>query len=340
MEAIVLAGGEGTRLRPLTYARPKPLLPLANRALIDRVVEAIPDRFDTVIVPVHHHADLMRAHFAGHPDDRVVLVDEPAPLGSGGAIQNCASRITGPFLVVNADIASSVNLERLWRGHYSGGRLASISLWSVEDPTHFGVARLGLGERIVEFVEKPPRGAEASSLVNAGHYLLDPDVLDEIPRGRPSSLEREVFTKLASRNAAIYGHRFDGFWVDAGRPETYLEAHRALLGHENRRRALGEDVVGLESATFESYALGNGVRLGSGATVRRSVALPFAEIGARAEIVDSILGEGVRIGEAARLERCVVADRATVPAGARLEDQRIGPVDPVGAPAVATMAGG
>lgn len=323
MEAVILAGGLGTRMRPLTNTRPKPLLPVCNRALIDRVIEKIPKRFDRILLPVNYLADQVREHFQKRPDPRVVLLDEPDPLGSAGALRNVDQHITGPFLVLNADILSSLDLESFWHYHHNKRALATISLWPVDDPWHFGVVRQAPNGQIVQFVEKPARGTEPSRLINAGHYLLDPSLLDRVPRGRPMSLEAEILTAMAQARERIFGMRFEGYWIDCGRPETYLEAHRLVLEHEPYQKPIDES-VDVKPGRFGGYSVGPSARLGPRSIVERSVLLPQSLLGEEASIADTILGAGARVGARAHLERCVVGDGVTVPEGARIVGERLG----------------
>lgn len=324
MEALILAGGFGTRIRPLTYSRPKPLLPIANRTMIERVLDCMPKAVDTVLLPTNYLGEAVRAHFEEHPDPRLVFVDEPEPLGTGGAIKNCEDRLTGPFIVFNADIVSSIRLEDLVAFHRKHRATATISLFPVDEPWHYGVVRLGAQGRILEFVEKPPKGAEPSRLINSGHYFLDPSLLDRMPKGKFVSLEREVFTPLAAEGGAIFGFPFEGYWIDAGRPETYLEAHRLVLEVEGKARVVGDEVEGLRTSTFESYALGDRVHLHKGARIERSVLFADVEIGPKAVVQDSILGQGVEVEAGVHLEKCVVGDFAVIEADAHAIGKRIG----------------
>lgn len=324
MEALILAGGKGTRIRPLTYTRPKPLLPMLNRTLVERVLDKMPKEVDRVLMPVNYLSELMVAHFEEHPDPRLEFIDEPEPLGTGGALKNCQKHFTGPFLVYNGDIVASVDLAQMVRFHERKKAKATVSLFPVAEPWHFGVVRLNGNGRIEEFVEKPPRGKEPSNLCNAGQYILDPSVLDEIPKDTFYSLEKESFEPMAKRGAGLFGFQFEGYWVDCGRPESYLEAHRVLLKAEGKESVAGKGVKGLRDAQFSGYALGDGVELGKGARVERSVLLPNAIVGAKAVVRDSVLGEGVEVEEGAVLERVAVGDFAVVQAGSKIRDQRIG----------------
>ncbi|HEX9816507.1 MAG TPA: nucleotidyltransferase family protein, partial [Candidatus Thermoplasmatota archaeon] len=251
MEAILLAGGFGTRIRPLTYTRPKPLLPIANRSLIERALDSMPKEIDTVVLPVNYLGDLIRAHFEDHPDPRLVIVDEPKPLGTGGAIKAVQDHFEGPFLVFNADIVSSINIGEFAKFHAAKKAKASISLWKVDDPWHFGVIVPGPDGQIKSFVEKPPKGEQPSNLINAGHYMVDLSVLDQIPKDTFVSLEREVFTPLAAEGK-MFGYEFSGHWIDCGRPETYLEAHRATCERLGKKIIVGQNVKGLDGATVVS----------------------------------------------------------------------------------------
>lgn len=324
MQAVVLAGGFGTRVRPLTYTRPKPLLPVANKPLLQHVLDAMPKAVDTVVVPVNYLREQIEAYFQENPDDRVVLVEESTPLGTGGAIKNCQKHLTEPFLVYNGDIVASIDLTAFYDHMTKKGALAGVSLWPVDEPWHFGVVEQADDGRITRFVEKPPQGEQPSNLINAGHYYLDPSVLDRIEPGRKTSLESEVYEAMAANGEAIYGFPFEGYWVDCGRPKTVLEAHRVYLDAHGERRALGQDVEIDPKATVEGYALGDGCRVGPGARVVRSCLLPGVEVQEDALVEDSILGEGVVIEAGANLRNAVVGDFAVVETGARITDQRVG----------------
>lgn len=323
MEAILLAGGFGTRIRPLTYTRPKPLLPIANRSLIEHALDQMPKSVTKVVLPVNYLGDLIRAHFEDHPDPRLKIVDEPEPSGTGGAIKNVESHFTGPFLVYNADIISSVDLTKFVAYHAAKKAKASISLYEVAEPWHFGVVVPGAGGAIQRFVEKPPKGQEPSNLCNAGHYMLDTSVLDQIPSDEFVSLERDVFEPMAPKGG-LYGFPFKGHWVDCGRPETYLEAHKLTLAKTGKPVILGQDLTGVKGANIVSYSIGDGCDFGKGAHVERSVLLAGVRLGKNVRVVDSILGEGVEVEDGTVLERVVIGDYAIVEGGRTIKDQKIG----------------
>lgn len=324
MEVVVLAGGFGTRVRPLTYTRPKPLLPVANKPLIQHVLDRLPDEVDRVVVPVNYLEEQIEAYFVEHPDDRVVLVSEETPLGTGGAIKNCEDHLTGPFLVYNGDIVASIDLTEFTRFMRSKEALAGVSLWPVDEPWHFGVVEQAEDGRITRFVEKPDQGKEPSNLINAGHYYLDPEILDRIPAGKKVSLEREVYESMAADGEAIYGQPFEGYWVDCGRPETVLEAHRVFLEAQGQKRVVADGVEVEDDASIEGYAVAEGCRIGAGSRIRRSCLLPGVDVGADATVEDCILGEGVVVEQGATLRNTVVGDFAVIERGSTIDDQRVG----------------
>ena len=308
MEAIILVGGFGTRLRPLTLATPKALLPLANVPMLERLVRSLPARITKVVLAVHHQADAIEAHFAAVDCGREVLtVPEAEPLGTGGAMRNCCNHISGTTLVFNGDIVSSLDVEAMLDQHRATDALATLALWEVSDPSRYGVAELD-GNTIVGFQEKPEAGEERSRLINAGTYLLEPQVLEMIPIGRKVSVEREIFTKLAG--AGLHGFRFTGHWIDAGTPESYLAANAMLLEREATAAHPGASVRGnaliAADAEITSSIVGPDAVVGPGVlldkcVVRRSVLLTGASA-TGAVIEDCILGTGVTVeGDCSRM---------------------------------------
>ncbi|HET6398873.1 MAG TPA: NDP-sugar synthase [Candidatus Thermoplasmatota archaeon] len=304
MDAILLAGGYGTRLRPLTYTHPKPLLPVAGRPLVEWALDRLPQEVDRVIVCVNWLADALRVHFAAsNRDIEFVVVQEDEPLGTAGAVKNAEPHIRSKdFFVLNADIISDMDLAALIRQHEATGAAGTISLKEVQphEVVDFGVVRPDTGPeaqpksagpdtkdavRIAGFVEKPARPEDAPSrFINAGAYLLHRDVLKLIPKGRLVSMEKEIFPHLIPQG--FWGCTFRGQWIDVGDPTRLLQASRKL----DPERHFG----------------------------------PGSEVAADARILDSVGGRGCRIGAAAILERCVLGDDVTVAAGVHLVDCIVG----------------
>lgn len=311
-------------MRPLTYTRPKPLLPLLNQPLLQTIIDRLPKSVETICLPVNYLREQVEAYFEAHPDPRVVLVEERDPLGTGGAIKNCETHLTGPFLVYNGDCVASIDLDRFREAHERTGARATVSLWPVEEPWHFGVVELAPDGRISRFVEKPPRGQEPSNLINAGHYLLDPSILDEFVPRRPTSIEREVFERWARERQGIFGYRFEGYWIDCGRPELLLEAHETLLRQSGKSLVKGAGCQVASRASVTGYALGDGCTVAAGAQVDRCILFDGVRVGTNVVARDSILGEGVEVEDGAVLERSVVGDYGVIEAASEIRDQRIG----------------
>lgn len=300
MDAILLAGGYGTRLRPLTYTRPKPLLPVAGRPMVEWVLDRLPPEVRRVVVAVNWKAQTLGTYFAQRESKgrarRVdfVVVKEEEPLGTAGAVRNCEAHLTSDrFFVLNADIVSTMDLGAMVRAHQAHGGAGTISLKEVaaDQVVNYGVIRPDGAAapdgsvRIAEFVEKPKDPAQAPSrLINAGAYLLDRSVLSLIPKGQMVSMEKEVFPQLIPRG--LHGLPFDGAWHDVGDPQRLLAA---------------------------SHALDPAFRAG-----------PGSRIAADAVLDGSVLGRDCSVGAGARLDRCVLGDGVTVDAGVHLADCVVG----------------
>jgi mannose-1-phosphate guanylyltransferase len=338
MQALVLVGGEGTRLRPLTLTRPKPALPLVDRPFIRYLAEWLSRHgVDEVIMACGFRADGLRAalgdELAGGPS--IAYLEEPEPLGTAGPVRFAAdSGLLGErFMVLNGDLLTDVDLTALQRQHAETGAVATIGLHPVDDPSSYGLVRRREDGEVQGFLEKPEPDQIDTDEVNAGAYVLERPVIDLIPPGRAVSIEREVFPRLVGQG--LFGRRLEGYWMDIGTPERYLQATWDIL--ENR---VETDVVasapgllieagaeladGAEVGPRAVVRAGTGV--GEGARVADSVLLEACQVGERARIEGSILGDGVFVGEGAAINEgsvlgdgAVVEAGAVVPAGARVQ---------------------
>jgi NDP-sugar pyrophosphorylase family protein len=359
-EAMIVAGGAGTRLQPLTRTTPKPLLPFCGAPFLEGVLRRLSaagvDRVFLVVgadpTPFLSLADAARGYGVS-----VEMVPEPAPLDTAGGVRSALDRVTGTFLVLNGDILTDVDLTAAIAAHREAEAAATLVLTKVEDTSTFGVC-VRDGTRIVDFVEKPAPGSlPGEDAVNAGTYILEPSAMAGFPIGR-LSFERQVFPGLVASGAHVQGWIGDGVWADLGTPDRFLEGHRLALDGlltwptltdlpadaEGVRR--GDDVEVHPAAVVHGPALfGPGVRIGPGAEIgphvtlgigtrvgagaRLSDSVTFAEVqvGARVHASGLLAGVGARIGDDASLGREVVvgdgatvAPRALVQAGARLPD--------------------
>jgi mannose-1-phosphate guanylyltransferase len=310
MQAVILAGGFGTRMRPLTLTRPKPLLPVLNKPVLVHIIDKLPKEIDEVILATNYKTELIEEFFLDEPATVPVrIVTEPEPLGTAGAVKNCRRFLKGTTLVLNCDILDSLDLTKFIRYHREKRGAATISLWQVEDPSHYGAVSYANG-RIDRFVEKPAPGEAPSNLVNAGTYLLEPSVLDYIPEGKMVSLEREVYPQVIADGKGLFGYPFTGHWLDAGRLDSYLATHAALLGE--RGVAVGHSVKMDQARAKPWAAIGAKTKIGRGSEVEKSVIFRRCQIGEGVTITGSILGEGCSIGDGATLQDCVLGDGSIV----------------------------
>ncbi len=319
MKALVLIGGFGTRLRPITYLVPKQLIPLAGKPMLYHVLDLLPPEVEEVVLATGYKAELVEAYVRAHPPRWPVrTVPEAQPLGTGGGMKNAGGGMSDPFFLLNSDVIAAADLGAMARRHRSSGGVGTMALASVEDTRPYGVAALDADDRITAFVEKPEPRDAPSHWINAGLAVWAAAVLDRIPTGRPVSFEREVVPGLLA--ARVYGHRLERYWDDAGTPDRLLNAQRLLFddgrGGDGRLPpgAHGTGPVAtLEGATAHDAHLGPYVTLGPnarvepGARVRNSVLMDGVVVGRDARVEGSILGPGFRVPDGARVENAVLA---------------------------------
>jgi mannose-1-phosphate guanylyltransferase len=318
MRAVVLVGGEGTRLRPLTLTTPKQMLPIGRRPMIERVLEHLHRHgVEQAVLSLGYRPD---AFLAAYPDGTCAGVDlvyavEPEPLDTAGAIR-FAARFAGldagaePFVVVNGDVLTTLDVSALVGFHRKRRALATIALTPVDDPSRFGVVATDETGRVLAFIEKPPVGAAPTNLINAGTYVLEPAVLDRIPGGRRVSIERETFPNLVVEGG-LFALGSDAYWVDAGTPAAYLAANLDL-------------VSGSGDPRVSNSIVGEQVQLGEQAVVEQSVLFDGVVVGNGAQVRSSIVGKAARVEDhAVVIDLSVVGDGAVVPAGTRLVGQRL-----------------
>ena len=323
MYAVVLVGGFGTRLRPLTNEIPKPMLPIVHRPMIVRLVDRLAAGGVTdVVLALGFKPEPFRDAFPDgrHGDVRIHYVVEPEPLDTAGAIAFAAREagVTDTFVVANGDIITHLDVAWLVDAHRAAGSEATIHLTPVSDPSAFGVVEIDTNGVVRRFVEKPAPGETDSNLINAGTYVLEPSVLELIEPGVKVSIERDTFPRLVERGG-LAAVATDDYWIDAGRPEPYLRANLDLV---TGRIGGGEDVGIADQATVDPTAtcadsvIGDGAVIAAGASVSASVIMPGAVVGEQATVVDSIIaGE---IGAGADVAGSVIGAGYRVDAGARL----------------------
>ena len=342
MKALILAGGFGTRLRPLSCTRPKTVFPIANKPLIQWIFERLSkNNIKEAILAVNRltafYIKQQRIPKSGL--EVKYSVDPPkVPLGTAGPIKY-AEKLIGhsePFLVLNGDIFADFSYTEILNAHQRNNAVATIALYEVEDPSRYGVAKLDTNCRVKKFIEKPLKEQAPTNLINAGVYVLNPKVFEYIQKGKSVSMEREIFPKLVEEGN-LFGHVFKGLWMDIGKPEEYLQANKILIKELELNQkltsskrfevrnptAIDRNVrVGERSVIGPVAILGKNVTVGKGVQIKDSVILPDVKIGNFSSIIETIIGEGVVIGNKVRVGKgCIVGDYAKVGDNVSLADE-------------------
>jgi mannose-1-phosphate guanylyltransferase len=345
MQAVILAGGEGTRLRPLTLTRPKPAIPLVDRPFVRYVIDwVVAHGADEVVVACGFGADAVRDSLErqGGPAAEVIYLEEAEPLGTAGPLRLAADQgvLAERFLCLNGDVLADLDLGTLVRSHAERGATATLALYPVEDPSSYGLVRRAGGPRapgaaasteygqVEEFLEKPDPEHMDTDEISAGAYVLEREILELIPRGRAVSIEHEVFPRLVGRG--LYGHRLEGYWMDIGTPERYLHATWDILeGRVRTEVGARLDGAGLliaerahvdPAATVRPPALiENEVEVGPGSTIgAHAVIGGGSEVGEEATVSSAVVMADCRVGSGAELHEAILAAGVTVGEGARI----------------------
>jgi Nucleoside-diphosphate-sugar pyrophosphorylase involved in lipopolysaccharide biosynthesis/translation initiation factor 2B, gamma/epsilon subunits (eIF-2Bgamma/eIF-2Bepsilon) len=344
MKGIIIAGGAGTRLRPLTYTRPKPLIPVVNRPFLEYQVALLKRHgIEEIIFCTNYMADKIAGHFGDGSAFGVKMryALEEKPLGTAGAIKN-AQNIAGrdTVVVLNGDVLTDFDISSIIRFHKEKSALVTIALKEVPSPSPYGVIITDETGRVKEFRE--PSEAQKKMLaanpdvehtgvdaINAGIYVMQPEALDAIPSGRPVSIERETYPKLLEENAPIYGVALDGYWLDIGRPKQYRMATEAILNRDIAVEVVGEwtssgywaqSGVEVDPTTHvaPTVHIGTNSRVGASTSISgRTVIGPNCRIGTNATLTDCIFEDGVIVGDNVTLTG-VILDNSV-----RVEDETV-----------------
>jgi mannose-1-phosphate guanylyltransferase len=317
MQAVILAGGEGTRLRPLTTNVAKPILTLVDRPFIVYMLQWLRRHgVDDVILCCGFGAEGVREVLGDGSEHgmRLRYVAESEPLGTGGPLLLASDLLDERFVVCNGDILTDMDLSAELEAHERSGAVATLALVAVEDPRVYGLVRCEEDGSVAEFVEKPAEIGDGAQLISAGAYVLERSVLELIEPGRAVSIEREVWPALIGKG--LHGHRADGYWLDIGTPARYLQGSFDIITGavevDAPAGAQGSAAIGArceiasDARVGELVVLGEGVRVGSCASIERSVVLAHAQIGDGCVLRESIVAERAKIGPYAELEEDVV----------------------------------
>lgn len=311
MRAVVMAGGEGTRLRPLTANTPKPLLPVVNRPIMEHVLRLLRRHgFSETVVTVQFLASLIRNYFGDGEDFGMSLqyATEEAPLGTAGSVKNAAEALSDDtFVVVSGDALTDIDLEKLVAFHLENGALATVCLVRVPNPLEFGITIVDDDGRIQRFLEKPSWGQVFSDTVNTGIYVLEPEILDHVPAGEVVDWSSDVFPTLLEKGAPLFGYVADGYWEDVGTHDSYLKAHADVLS-------------GSTTIEIDGFEVAPGIWVGEDADVDPDATLrgplyigDYAKVESGVELRDgTVLGSNVVVKDGAFLHRAIVQDNAFI----------------------------
>ncbi len=334
MRAIIIAGGLGTRLRPLTYNLPKPIVPVANRPFVLHQIELL-KRYgitEIVLLPIYLSEEIKEIFDEGKKFGvKVYYSIEEKPLGTAGAVKNAEEFFTPePMIVFNGDILTDINLKDLIEAHYKKKARVTLALTEVEDPTTYGLVLTDETGRVTRFIEKPSWEQVTARTVNAGIYVLDPGVFEEVPRGLEYSFERQLYPHLLEREEPIYGFVSQAYWIDIGSPQKYMQAHRGILRQEVRVHIPGkknEDGVWIGKNTYISPSakvngpslLGDGVQIGDEVRVQDLVVLgENVSVDEGSSLDHSIIWRGTAIGKEVKLSNCLVGINCRIEDGAEI----------------------
>jgi mannose-1-phosphate guanylyltransferase len=344
VQALILAGGEGTRLRPLTSTVPKPVVPLVDRPFIAFMLDWLHAHgVDDVVMGCGHLAAGVR-NVLGDGSAygiRLRFVEEPRPLGTGGALKFAEPLLDERFLMLNGDVLTDLDLTAQLAQHERTGAHGTLALTPVEDPSNYGLVRTDADGVVLGFVEKPSPDQIDTNLISAGAYVLERSLLDMLAADEPASIERDVFPRLVGDG--LYGYAADGYWLDIGTPERYLQGtfdilegtvHTQVAGRMGAGFLAIDEAIENDGRIIPSALIERGCRIGAGARiggrvvleqdvtigpgsiVERCVILRGAEIGANCRLHGCIIGGGVRIGDDCTVDGLsVLGEGATV--GAR-----------------------
>jgi mannose-1-phosphate guanylyltransferase len=327
VKAVILVGGEGTRLRPLTYSTPKTMVPILNRPFLEHMLKYMRSHhIDDVVLALCYLPDHIRDYFGDGSDYGIKLtyVVESSPLGTAGAVKNVAQHLDETFFIFNGDVFTDMNLTAMLETHRKKSAKATIALTSVDDPTMYGVVETDSNGRVKRFVEKPKREAVTTNTINAGTYILEPDILDYIPANQSYMFERGLFPLLLERGDPFYSFDSHGYWIDIGTPEKYMQVNIDLLagaiaadfpGSVRGKNVWVEEGCNIHpnSKIDGPAVIGRNCVIEAQAYIKGpSVIGPDCSIGSSSLVEKSIVWHNVVIGKGAKLRQCIVADTVSI----------------------------
>jgi mannose-1-phosphate guanylyltransferase len=329
MKAVILVGGEGTRLRPLTCNTTKAMVPILNRPFLEHMVGYLKEHgIEDIILAMGYSPNSIQGYFGDGTRFGIKLtcLVEESPLGTAGAVKNAEALLDEPFFVFNGDVLTEIDLTAMMQRHRAVRPKVSIALTPVEDPSIYGVVETDAGGMVKRFVEKPGRDEAVGNMINAGIYILEPDVLENVPAATHFMFEHHLFPLLLERREAVLSYTSDAYWIDIGTPEKYLRVHHDLLMRGGKQaiqlgrgsrihltaRIEGPMLIGEDCVIAEDTQLKGPTVLGA-----------RCEIAKGAVVAGAVLWDGVRIGEGTMISNCILGSNSHVQQGSLVPDNCI-----------------
>jgi mannose-1-phosphate guanylyltransferase len=330
VKAVILVGGEGTRLRPLTYSMPKTMVPILNRPFLEHMLKYMKHHnIDDVVLALCYMPDHIRDYFGDGSAYGIKLtyVVESSPLGTAGAIKNVAQHLDDTFFVFNGDVFTDMNLTAMLETHRKKSAKATIALTPVDNPTIYGIVETDANGRVKRFVEKPKPEAVTTNMINAGTYILEPDLLHYIPANQNYMFETGLFPLLLEHGDPFYSFNSHGYWIDIGTPEKYMQVNTDLLsgniaagfpGSVRGKNVWAEEGCNIHpKANIEGPAvIGRNCVIEAKVHIKGPVVIgPNCHIGDHSLVEKSIVWHNVKIGKGAKLQKCIIADEVSIGEG-------------------------
>ena len=330
MKAVILVGGEATRLLPLTINTPKAMVPVLNTPFLEHVIRYLSShQIKDITLAQSHLAQSIESYFGDGSQFGVKLSYsvEDVPLGTAGAVKNAERHLDETFLVLNGDIITDLDITAMIDYHRGSKATATIALTPVDDPTSYGLIETNAQGRVTRFLEKPKWSEVTTNMINAGTYVLEPEVLAQIPPQANFSFERGVFPLLLDQGQPIYAYPSSAYWIDIGTPEKYLQLHRDLLSGKSSQYTPSPErvVIGEHCHIHPTTQLKGAVVIGAGCTIledtviEESVIWRNAQVGERVNLKNSIVADNCCLNPDSIIEDSVLADNVTVASGYKLE---------------------
>ncbi|MGB9659578.1 MAG: DUF5752 family protein [Nitrososphaerales archaeon] len=343
MKAVVLAGGYGTRLWPLTLTRPKPMLLLGGKPALHYIIEYLSNHgFDEIIITANYLRNSIMDYFGrcSELDVKLIYSDEYSPLGTAGSVKNVANYLDDTFAVIQGDNITDIDLTKMLEFHKKKGGDATIALKEVEKPYFFGIVKMNSEEQILLFKEKPKASECFSNMINTGIYMLEPKILDYVPSDKEFDFAKDLFPQLLNSNKKIYGFKAEGFWVDIGTPEGYLEASNWLLSKLKGRSISGAEVkdaiikgplvIGKDSKVDDNAmiygpaVIGDRCHIESGAIIDSYTMIESdVEVSTNTSVRKSIIYKDTFVGPYSLLDGCIIAEGCNIGLGVKISDKSI-----------------